>query len=54
MPTGANIRGNVFGGAITRYMDKVAAIVAFGHARKNVVTVSIDRMNFFAPVYIGN
>ena len=54
MPTDANIRGNVFGGAIMRYMDEIAAVVAFRHAKKNVVTASIDRMNFIAPVYIGN
>ena len=37
-----------------RYMDEVAGIVAWRHAGKNVVTASIDRMNFFAPAYIGN
>lgn len=54
MPTDANVIGNVFGGAIMRYMDEVAAIVAWRHAGKNVVTVSIDRMSFYAPVYVGN
>jgi acyl-CoA hydrolase len=54
MPTDANIVGNVFGGAILRYVDEIAAIAAFRHARKNVVTASLDRMNFLAPVYVGN
>ena len=54
MPTDANILGNVFGGAIMRYMDEAAAIVAWRHAEKNVVTASIDRMNFYAPAYVGN
>jgi acyl-CoA hydrolase len=54
MPTDANVLGNVFGGAIMRYMDEAAAIVAWRHAGGNVVTASIDRMNFFAPVYVGN
>ncbi len=54
MPTDANILGNVFGGAIMKYMDEIAAIVAWRHAGRNVVTASIDRMNFFAPVYVGN
>jgi len=54
MPTDANILGNVFGGAIMRYMDEVAGVVAFHHARKIVVTAAIDRMSFFAPVYVGN
>lgn len=54
MPTDANIRGNVFGGSILKYMDEIAAVAAFRHARKNVVTASIDRMDFLAPVYLGN
>ncbi|MDG6903152.1 MAG: acyl-CoA thioesterase [Nitrososphaerota archaeon] len=54
MPTDANVIGNVFGGSIMKYMDEIAAIVAWRHAGRNVVTASIDRMNFYAPVYIGN
>jgi acyl-CoA hydrolase len=54
MPMDANVLGNVFGGAIMRYMDEIAAIVAWRHAGTNVVTASIDRMNFYAPVYVGN
>jgi acyl-CoA hydrolase len=54
MPTDANVLGNVFGGSIMKYMDEIAAIVAWRHAGANVVTASIDRMNFYAPVYIGN
>jgi acyl-CoA hydrolase len=54
MPTDANILGNVFGGAIMRYMDEVAAIVAWRHAERNCVTASIDRMNFWKPVFVGN
>ena len=54
MPMDANVAGNVFGGTILRLIDEVASIVAFRHARKNVVTASIDRMDFLAPVYIGD
>ncbi len=54
MPTDANIVGNVFGGAIMRYMDEIAGIVAWRHAGRNCVTASIDRMDFYAPVYVGN
>jgi acyl-CoA hydrolase len=54
MPTDANILGNVFGGAIMKYMDEAAAIAAFRHARRNVVTASIDRMDFITPVYVGD
>jgi acyl-CoA hydrolase len=54
MPADANIVGNVFGGAIMRYMDEIAAVVAFKHARRLVVTASIDSMSFYRPVYVGN
>jgi acyl-CoA hydrolase len=54
MPMDANVAGNVFGGTILRLIDEVASIVAFKHARSNVVTASLDRMDFFSPVYIGD
>lgn len=54
MPMDANVVGNVFGGTILRLIDEVASIVAFRHARMNVVTASIDRMDFLAPIYIGD
>jgi acyl-CoA hydrolase len=54
MPSDANVVGNVFGGAIMRYMDEIASIVALRHAGKNIVTASIDQMNFYRPVYIGD
>jgi acyl-CoA hydrolase len=54
MPMDANVAGNVFGGSILRLIDEVASIVAFKHARSNVVTASIDRMDFYSPVYIGD
>lgn len=37
-----------------RMIDEVASIAALKHARKNVVTASIDRMDFLAPVFIGD
>lgn len=54
MPHDANIQGNVYGGTIMKLMDEISAAVASLHARKNVVTASIDQMNFFEPVYVGN
>ena len=37
-----------------KLMDEIAGSVAALHARKNVVTASVDQMNFYEPVYIGN
>jgi acyl-CoA hydrolase len=54
MPMDANNSGNVFGGTILRLIDEVASVVALKHARTNVVTASVDRMDFYHPVYIGD
>ncbi|MGH7620899.1 MAG: acyl-CoA thioesterase [Gemmatimonadaceae bacterium] len=35
-------------------MDKCAAIAAFRHSRANVVTASIDRVDFREPIYLGD
>lgn len=54
MPMDANVSGNVFGGTILKLIDELASMVALTHARSNVVTASVDRMDFLAPVYIGD
>jgi acyl-CoA hydrolase len=54
MPPDANPHGNVHGGVIMRAVDEVAGIVAHRHARRNVVTARLDRMDFLEPVFIGN
>jgi acyl-CoA hydrolase len=54
MPQDANPHGNVHGGVIMRTVDEVAGIVAHRHARRNVVTARLDRMDFLEPVFIGN
>ena len=54
MPQDANIQGNVYGGTIMKLMDEIAGSVAVLHTRKNAVTASVDQMNFYEPVYIGN
>lgn len=54
MPMDANPSGNVYGGSILKYIDEVASIVAFRHTRANVVTASIDRMDFLAPMHVGD
>jgi len=54
MPQDANIQGNVYGGTIMKLMDEIAGSVGALHARRNVVTASVDQMSFYEPVYIGN
>ena len=53
MPSDANPAGNVHGGVIMKHIDNTAGIVAFRHARANVVTASIDRLDFHHPAFIG-
>ena len=54
MPEHANPANNVHGGTIMKQIDEAAAIVAVRHARKIVVTVSVDKIDFIKPVYVGN
>ncbi len=50
----ANLAGNVHGGTIMRMIDTTAGIVAGRHSASNVVTASIDRLDFHSPVYVGD
>ena len=54
MPTDANIAGNVFGGTILKRVDEVCGLVAVRHCNSNVVTASIEHMDFLWPVHIGD
>jgi len=54
LPHHANAAGNVHGGQIMKLIDEAGGVVAIRHARSNVVTASIDRLDFHAPVYVGN
>ncbi len=52
-PPDANQAGNVHGGSIMKLIDTAAGIVATRHCRTNVVTASMDRLDFYEPVFIG-
>ena len=52
--TDANPVGNVHGGVILKQIDTCGGVVAARHARANVVTASIDRVDFHNPCYVGN
>ncbi len=54
IPQDANPAGNVHGGVIMKLIDTAASVVASRHARSNVVTVSIDRLDFHYPVFVGD
>jgi len=54
MPDKINGGGTLFGGQMMAWIDKLAAMTAQRHAESNVVTASIDQINFLAPVYKGD
>ncbi len=53
LPEDANPAGNVHGGVILKHIDLAGAVAAMRHCRTAVVTASIDRMDFRAPVHVG-
>ncbi len=54
IPQDANPAGTVHGGVVVKVLDEAAGVVAARHARSNVVTASIDRMDFHTPVFVGD
>jgi acyl-CoA hydrolase len=53
LPNDANSLGNVLGGKVMHLVDLAGALAALRHARRPVVTASVDHMNFLHPVHIG-
>jgi acyl-CoA hydrolase len=54
LPNDTNTLGNLLGGRLMHFIDLVAALAAHRHARTHVVTASIDRIDFIAPVHVGD
>ena len=52
--TDANPVGNVHGGAIMRMVDEAGGLAAARHVGRPVVTVAVDSMTFYSPIYVGN
>jgi len=52
-PDKANFLGNVHGGHLMSILDRVAAACAQRYSRKHCVTLSVDRILFKEPIYIG-
>jgi uncharacterized protein (TIGR00369 family) len=53
-PQDANPAGNIHGGVIVKLIDTAASVVASRHARCNTVTVSVDKLEFHHPVFVGD
>src|SRR5438445_13069477 len=54
LPSDANPMGFVHGGTILKLVDEAAGVTALRHTRTTVVTASLDRMDFYNPVNVGN
>jgi acyl-CoA thioesterase YciA len=54
MPRDTNAVGTIFGGVILSQIDLAAAIEAHKHHPSRVVTVSMDKVVFRAPVFVGD
>jgi acyl-CoA hydrolase len=53
LPNDANTLGNVLGGRVMHWIDIACAMAAQRHARRSVVTASMDRVHFLHPVKVG-
>jgi acyl-CoA hydrolase len=53
LPNDANPLGNLLGGRVMHLVDLAAAMAATRHARRPVVTASVDSMHFLHPVHIS-
>jgi acyl-CoA hydrolase len=53
-PGDANPLGNLFGGRLMQFIDLVGAMAASRHSRGFPVTVSMDHLDFVAPVKVGD
>lgn len=54
MPADANAAGDIFGGWVMAQMDLACGIRAAERAKGRVVTASVDRMIFRAPMKVGD
>ena len=54
MPRDTNAHGTIFGGVILSYIDQAGAIEARRQGCQFMVTVSMDKIVFHQPVFVGD
>ena len=54
MPRDSNAHGSIFGGVILSYIDQAGAIEARRQGARLMVTVSMDKVVFHEPVFVGD
>jgi acyl-CoA hydrolase len=53
LPNDANPLGNILGGRVMHLIDIAGAIAAHRHSRREVVTASVDYLDFVHPIRVG-
>lgn len=54
MPRDTNPYGTIFGGVVLSYIDQAGFVEARRHGRHRWVTAAIERVEFKAPVHLGD
>jgi len=54
MPSDTNAAGDIFGGWLMGQVDIAGSIVAIQRAQGRVVTVAVNRFQFYQPVFVGD
>jgi acyl-CoA hydrolase len=54
LPQDSNALGNILGGRVMHLIDVAGAIAAIRHCRQQVVTASVDHLDFLSPVRVGD
>ncbi|MEL6329487.1 MAG: acyl-CoA thioesterase [Planctomycetota bacterium] len=54
MPRDTNPYGTIFGGVILSYIDQAGFVEAMAHSQCLWVTASVERVDFAAPVHLGD
>jgi acyl-CoA hydrolase len=54
LPQDSNLLGNILGGRVMHLIDIAGAIAAHRHCHRQVVTASVDHLDFLNPVRVGD
>ena len=54
LPQDSNLLGNILGGRVMHLIDIAGAIAAQRHCHRQVVTASVDHLDFLNPVRVGD
>lgn len=54
LPQDSNLLGNILGGRVMHLIDVAGAIAAYRYCHQQVVTASVDHLDFLNPVRVGD